>query len=122
MTQIIKSSWKWDIKENSFGINLGDDIADLISRNIIRKNASNEYESVNEQVWSVGETNGKVTSIAFRRSFFEFIRDDLWELEYTKFESELNSKLTKVNDEFKGDSLHVVFRGNFIAIAILKRT
>ena len=121
MTQIIKSSWKWDIKENSFGINLGDDIADLLSRNIIRKNASNEYESVNEQVWNVGETNGKVTSIAFRRSFFEFIRDDLWELEYTKFESELNSKLTKVNDKFKGDSLHVVFRGNFIAIAILKR-
>ncbi|KAB1155146.1 hypothetical protein F7018_11750 [Tenacibaculum aiptasiae] len=122
MTQIIKSSWKWDIKENSFGINLGDDIADLLSRNIIRKNANNGYQSVNEQVWSIAETNGKVTSIAFRRSFFEFIRDDLWELEYTKFESELNSKLTKVNDEFKGDSLHVVFRGNFIAIAILKRS
>ncbi|WP_272149860.1 hypothetical protein [Tenacibaculum aiptasiae] len=93
----------------------------MLSRNIIRKNANNEYESVNEQVWSIAETNGKVTSIAFRENFFEFIKDDLWELEYPKFESELNSKLTKVNDEFKGDSLRVVFRGNFIAIAILKR-
>lgn len=121
MTRIIKSSWKWDEENNPIGINLGDDISDLIAKKLIKKTKNDEYQGINEWPWKIGLKNSKVISISFREFFFDLIRDDLWNLEYDEFVSALNSKLTKLNEIPAGDSLYVIFRGSFVAIAMLIR-
>ena len=120
---IIKKYWQWDEKFNTTAFKLGVSIQPLINKNLVFKNAENpnEYAGKDEVPWSITTKNGLIISVFYRKSFFPLYKDNLWEMEWKKFEKEVDELLEPANKELKGDLFYVVFRDFFIAIAGILR-
>ena len=124
MTNIVKKTWNWDEKFNSTNFKLGDDINDLIKGELVISNRENKFEffGVNYFPWRIDvDSNGLIESITFRERFFNFIKDDLWDMEVNKFIRNVDIYLNPKDNLEESDSLFVVFRGGFVAIAVIKR-
>ena len=123
--RITKKYWLWDEKFNQTSFKLGNDIQELEKRNLVCKSTeceAEEYDGINGNPWKIRTINRHIRSITYRKTFFPFISENIWDMDYTHFELTVNKYLTLIEQPIAGhDIFYVVFRGSFIAIAMITR-
>ncbi|MCG8340591.1 MAG: hypothetical protein MI674_04980 [Cytophagales bacterium] len=123
---VIKKYWKWDEKFNTTDFKLGMDIQSLLNKDLALQNEGhpNEFVGNHKVPWRITTKNGAIISVFYREAFFPFYKDNLWDMEWEKFEETVDVLLVPANKEDKedkGDLFYVVFRDFFIAIAGILR-
>lgn len=126
MSEINKKYWKWDRRfDDQLTVKLGESISHHLECGLLIRSEETplEYTGKDGVPWKVKtDDEGIVKSIAFRRHFFKFLSDDLWDKEWKHFEKAVDQALEPASEVENGDFLYIVTRGYFVAIAMLIRT
>ena len=120
---ITKAYWQWDEKFNPSMPRLGMDIRDFNNANFIYPdpNSPTEYNCIDENISKIHVREYKIISIFYHKKCFDFIRDNLWDMEYRKFINAVNPILKPIQPPLRGDILCVIFRGEFVTLSALLR-
>ncbi len=118
MSTVEKRYWEWQDRFYYGELRLGMSVQDAFNAGLLRTREGS-LEVMANDVWKVDVTGDSITGIHYQQTFFSMIRDDLWELELSVFESVLRTQMKPVKSDYEGDKLRVVFRDHFVAVASL---
>lgn len=127
MTQIVKRYWPWNEQFNDTPYKLGSEIQGWLQKGIVcpDKSQRNVFMScVQGGSQYIRVYSGKVVFVAFssvENCIFPTIKEGLWEMEEPKFTKTLNRILGPPCEPTHGDYLFVVFRGDFVTMAVILR-
>ncbi|TCP28090.1 hypothetical protein EV195_101250 [Tenacibaculum skagerrakense] len=124
MTGIIRKYWIWDEKLNTSNFKLGDSKEELVNKGFIDNNVdSSGYHKVLEGIPNsvAFSEEEKLSTIIFKEKFFNSFDNEILELEFNDFLIKIENYLIPCEEKYKGDVLHVVFRGFFPAFTMIRR-
>ncbi|WP_109833304.1 hypothetical protein [Reichenbachiella versicolor] len=118
----ITKYWKWNSeKETIDGISLGMNIQEAIDLGLVKYIGDGNYEVKGDRIYSIDVNDDKITSLYFTYPFFDFLNNDVWEMEFEEFDKKVTSILNPAKKEDKGIILYVNFRNYFVHIVGLQQ-
>ena len=127
MTHLLQEYWEWNEELNDTPYKLGSDINDLLQKGLV-------FPSIDEANKFLGNAkgaprdveviDGKITLVFFssvRKSTFPSISEGLWDMEERDFIKTLSKLLKKTTGPISANNLFVLFRGGFVAFAMIFR-
>ncbi|GAA4276427.1 hypothetical protein [Aquimarina mytili] len=119
MSKLTSKFWAWKESFDNQDFRLGDSIIPKIKSGLVspNENSENEYLGINNFPWVIKTEEEKIVSIHYIDTFFDLLREDLWELELTQFTKVVDEVLTPVDQNYKGKVFYVLFRDFYVSSA-----